>query len=182
MSSTVKIGNFDVPKNSAEAAICYLAGRCNWARTLDGMGFARYDVEFGHSLAGSVEKYGRFTPCQHEIVVANQANGAKKNGLIIKYRKQLTAAGFDIDAILDSTPTPAQQPEKAEEAKPDVTITFEQGDVQRSTDKAILLRVQSRDVWLPRSQIKAEKMGAGIWSLTMPAWLAADKHIAAVAA
>ena len=68
-----------------------LAGRCDFARTLDGAGFNRFDADFGHTLAHEPEE--DWTP--------RMARGAWK--MLRKYRGQLEGAGVDFDEIPEST-------------------------------------------------------------------------------
>lgn len=75
------------PEHIAQIHRCMqlLAGRCDGARTLDGAGFSRIDLDLGHSLAAAP----RLSPKQAAL-------GLK---LVRKYRGQLS--GFDaLDALL----------------------------------------------------------------------------------
>jgi ATP-dependent exoDNAse (exonuclease V) alpha subunit len=74
--------NQDTPALSAEQvckAITYLATCCDGASGLDGQGFNKADSEFGHSLAQSIEQYGRLSSAQLEYA----------RRLCHKYRRQL---------------------------------------------------------------------------------------------
>ncbi len=42
-------------QNTIQEAIVFLAGRCNYAMTLDNKGFNKTDSEFGHSIADQIE-------------------------------------------------------------------------------------------------------------------------------
>jgi len=68
-------------------AIRLLAGRCDWANSLDGAGFNAADAAFGHSLAGQAEE--EWSP--------KKRRAAWK--MLRKYRGQLSGAGINFDAI-----------------------------------------------------------------------------------
>ena len=70
-------------ENTVHEALRYLAGRCDYAATLDGAGFNGLDAAFGHSLADQ----GRLTEKQY----------AAAYRMLRKYRRQLAAGGFDYD-------------------------------------------------------------------------------------
>lgn len=36
--------------NTIHEAVKFLAGRCNYAQSLDGAGYNKFDAEFGHDL------------------------------------------------------------------------------------------------------------------------------------
>jgi hypothetical protein len=179
--STVQIGKFQIERNTAEAAICYLAGRCNYARTVDGHGFSKFDADFGHSLAEKVHRYGSLTPNMHAAVVATKQNGAKRDGLIHKYRKQLEAAEFDVEKILDSQPMQAspaaQQAQQNAMARkqPVLVYAFYRGD---SASKLAIKVEQDagKFAWLPKSQIEMSRHG-GELQIKMPKWLAEEKKL-----
>lgn len=78
--------------NTLGEAVRYLAGRCDWAHTLDGVGFNQADTGFGHWLADVDEVEW----------TAEQARAAYE--LLGKYRRQLETADIDFDAI----PVPAE--------------------------------------------------------------------------
>ena len=63
------------------------AGRCNYARNLDGVGFSKFDADFGHALAGADPT--TWTP--------KQTVAAYK--LATKYRRQLAEMGLPIESI-----------------------------------------------------------------------------------
>lgn len=78
-----------------QAAVRFLASRCDGARADDGMGFNGMDARFGHSLAKQAKWSLKQTSAAHR--------------LLRKYRNQLAAAGIDYDALqvptqLDSAP------------------------------------------------------------------------------
>lgn len=68
-----------------QQAVRFLAGRCDYARNLDGMGFNAADTYFGHSLA------------EKEYWTEKQADAALR--MLRKYEKQLEAAGFDVKVL-----------------------------------------------------------------------------------
>ena len=68
-------------------ALAMLAGRCNYARNLDGVGFSKFDADFGHALAGADPT--TWTP--------KQTVAAYK--LATKYRRQLAEMGLPIESI-----------------------------------------------------------------------------------
>jgi SNF2 family DNA or RNA helicase len=70
-----------------ERAVRTLAGRCDYAVTLDGQGFSAFDASFGHQLAE--------IPC--EQWTGPQAHAVWR--MIRKYRGQLATAGIDFDEI-----------------------------------------------------------------------------------
>ncbi len=72
-----------VATEKLQEAMKYLAAACDGATTKDQSGFCKTDVSFGHSLA----KQPYWTP--------RQAQAAQK--MLIKYRKQLEAAGFGVE-------------------------------------------------------------------------------------
>lgn len=63
--------------------LLFLAGRCNYATSHDGAGFNKLDAEFGHSLAGKVEKYD-LTARQHQAALR----------MMTKYKGQLASANL----------------------------------------------------------------------------------------
>lgn len=69
-----------------EAAILYLAGRCDGAVARDGAGFNARDTEFGHSLADQIAQGRTLSP--------KQKTAATK--VARTYKKQLQAAGIEI--------------------------------------------------------------------------------------
>jgi SNF2 family DNA or RNA helicase len=71
-------------------ALKYLAGRCNYASSLDGQGYNKHDADFGHSLA------------ERQSLSYGQATAALK--MLGKYVKQLSRAGI---ALPEAIPTPA---------------------------------------------------------------------------
>ena len=72
-----------------QAAMRYLAGSCDGAVMQDGQGFNRLDSNFGHSLAGQKHWSER------------QAGLSQK--LLKKYKRQLIAAGFDMEDLFSGT-------------------------------------------------------------------------------
>ena len=50
--------------------------------------------------------------------------------------------------------------------------------LKRETTAAILVNDGDRDVWLPKSQIEYEETKTkGIWTVTLPEWLAQAKDL-----
>lgn len=179
--SKVQIGRHLVERNTAEAAIVYLAHSCDRASSHDQAGFSKVDVEWGHDLASKIEKYGRLTPKQHACVVMTKNNGGRKNGLIEKYRKQLKTGEFDVEVILDSKPI-QQEMELAGEHNPKID---RQAPVKvfafyRTTSQsglAIKVDHNGNDAWLPLSQITYRELADGELEIVMPTWLASEKKL-----
>lgn len=71
---------------TAYDAIAYLASACDGARRRDHHGFNSEHVQVGHELAGA-SRWSR-------------RNHRQARQLIRFYRRQLTAAGYDVDALL----------------------------------------------------------------------------------
>lgn len=71
------------PVEIVKQGVLALAGRCDFARSLDGAGFNRYDAPAGHDLARAIE-------------VGQAVNAVFALKLITKYRKQLGAAGLTL--------------------------------------------------------------------------------------
>lgn len=88
-----------VPLHSCEAAIAYLAWLSHQYRGIDKKGLSRYDFDFGMSLLVVIYRYSRLTFGQLRAVLAQKAVDGK-NGLLIKYRKQLEKAGFDFSTLI----------------------------------------------------------------------------------
>lgn len=81
-----RIGNFRGPKDAIELwagnGIIALAGNdTDRARCLNGVGFGKFDGDFGHSLAGNLRNYGRLSDKQWAAALR----------LARKYRRQLPA-------------------------------------------------------------------------------------------
>lgn len=74
------------PRTTAHDAVAYLASACDGAHRRDGHGFNIDHVERGHRLARASRWSRRDRRAAHR--------------LIRYYRRQLTAAGFDVDALL----------------------------------------------------------------------------------
>jgi hypothetical protein len=136
-------------------AILTLAGQCDGARSHDGVGFSRFDCEFGFSLADSIAKWGRLTPKQHTAA----------QRLCVKYAKQLIAAGFNLNDLMVEEP-----PEAAEKKAP--TMKRFIAEVVKETDKAVQVLINGASYWMPKSQAHIE--GAEI---VLPEWLAAKKGL-----
>jgi superfamily II DNA or RNA helicase len=78
-------------------AIRYLAGRCDWARTEDGMGFSGTDTTLGHRLA------------EYPADLWDESMIELALGFALKYRGQLEPAGFDVEEITDGAPADIAQ-------------------------------------------------------------------------
>ena len=78
------------PRATAYDAIAYLASACDGARRRDGHGFNTEHVEIGHRLARATRWSRR--------------DRRRAQALIRFYRRQLTAAGYDVDALLGRRP------------------------------------------------------------------------------
>lgn len=89
--------------NTVIGALSYLAGICDGAQDRDGVGFSGSDSDFGKDLARKGAAYG-LTEKQH-------AAGLK---LAHKYRKQLGAGGYDLDAIASEAWVPSHPRNPAE--------------------------------------------------------------------
>ena len=74
-------------RHTLETAVQFLAGRCDFAVSQDGIGFNGSDASFGHKIAAVPA--AEWTP--------EQARGVWE--MIAKYRKQLAGGGIDYDAI-----------------------------------------------------------------------------------
>lgn len=189
MVNTVKVGNHTIPAVSCEYAICKLAGVCDFASSWDGQGFSKYDAKFGHSLADSVIRYGRFTPKQLAVVQRSTQKGDPKDGLILKYKKQLTKMGFDIASLLKQQPivdtskleaefhaagltvvdmagvsVPAPKQELQGDVEPDVLVKAVQ---IKDTKKAVKLEIEQMNgtisIWLPK--VTAKSLEYGYWEI-----------------
>lgn len=91
-------------------AVEYLASRCDGATKHDQVGFSAFDADFGHSLA-SQERWSE-----------KQTAAAMK--LLKRYRKQLKAAGIDIENLPEIPPAePKPTSPKPAGAKPQRTAT-----------------------------------------------------------
>jgi|GEM_PF-7003736 len=163
-------------QNTVENAIKFLAGKCDFASSNDSVGFSKTDVDFGHSLSRSIDRYGKLSAGQHEAVVKTKNNGATRNGMIHKYRKQLEAAGFDVELLLDSRPAQPVESAQITSKRPSIVID---ASYRRETDKALLIAHDGHEVWLPKSAISYRQGRSGLLVITIPGWLAASKNIAA---
>jgi hypothetical protein len=83
-------------RKAIEGGVQALAQRCDSARSRDGVGFNKFDADFGQDLAQSVEEYGSLSD--------NQLAAAFK--MLQKYRGQLEDMGIhlprDEEGMLDS--------------------------------------------------------------------------------
>jgi hypothetical protein len=72
-------------RNAIHEAIGVIYDNCDGATRRDGAGFSKHDARFGHDLAraGSLSN--------------NMAAAGRR--MVKKYRRQLTAAGFDLDRL-----------------------------------------------------------------------------------
>jgi hypothetical protein len=160
--------------NTVADAILALDGQCDHASSLDGVGFSKFDAEFGKSMASGIRQFGHLSRKQFPY--------AQK--LVKKYRKQVAALGGDVEKLLAET-LPAA-PVKEEKPMARVNVLVKSG---AETAAAILVRASEMapDVWLPRSQIMSkEQSGEGKWLrsycyipmvVTIPLWLANAKGL-----
>lgn len=98
------------PTSTLEA-VQFLAGRCDYASKVDGVGFNKLDAKFGHSLA----ECSRLTDRQEFYALK----------MLRKYRRQLEGAGFDLDAMFTAY---AQREQPTEQSAGERTIDVD-GDV-----------------------------------------------------
>lgn len=62
----------------------------------------------------------------------------------------------------------------------DGTIEFEDVEVVKETDAALLVRIEGEEVWLPKSQLceDSDKLEEGeTGTIMLPSWLAFDKGL-----
>lgn len=152
-------------ENTVQAAVRFLAGHCDGARRNDGAGFSAYDADFGHSMAKAAAEGRYFT--------IGMLKACKK--LAHKYRKQLVAGGFDMEAIANQ-PDPGPRPERVE--LPPVCFP---GMVRKTTEKGGLIAFVPADgngpkdtveEWFPRAHVKMEMTGqGGAGNFTVPGWM-----------
>lgn len=96
------------PEATIVQAVQFLAGRCNYAMSLDGAGFNRYDAEFGHSIADKSFLY-RLSPAQLRAI----------HKVMGKYQAQLAQAGItlptqaELETSLLATPSSSLVPPPA---------------------------------------------------------------------
>ena len=69
-------------------AVRYIASACDGARRRDGHGYSAEHTQYGHWLASLPDH--QWTPSEHNAGLY----------LVHLYRRQLTQAGFDVEAIL----------------------------------------------------------------------------------
>lgn len=79
-----------------EKAVSFLAGRCDHARSQDGVGFNGLDAGFGHSCADFLERTGFLTEKQRGWLAK----------ILKKYTAQLAREGFTLDATLPGSVRP----------------------------------------------------------------------------
>lgn len=156
--------------NTVENAILFLAGVCDGAHSWDGQGFSGADVQFGHSLAKKVQKYGSLTEKQFAAVIK------APKGIVHKYRKQLTKAGFDVDALLASKPVEKPAADEKTVKKTVIVKHFGFSKMAHSGKAALYAVAPGKTAWLPCSQFK--DLGNG--SLEVAEWLVKDKGLIVV--
>lgn len=98
----------------AQQAVRYLAGQCDGAITIDGVGFNRVDSKFGKSLA------------TQEHWTIKQTEAAIK--MLKTYKGQLERAGFDIELLFNNDPI--EIPKKKEKPKEKRTAIIEKGKIK----------------------------------------------------
>lgn len=86
-------------------AFDFLAGRCDWAATLDGAGFNAFDAEFGHRMADT--PYDEWTTKQRKYAYK----------VARKYRGQLLLANIDFDEIPEPKANESLEEQKKEQKK-----------------------------------------------------------------
>lgn len=108
-------------------AMAYLASRCDFAMTLDGAGFSGPDASAGHAMAYS------------DVGEWDEAVEALAGGFAIKYRGQLEAGGFDVDAIAEGATFEITMVER-DRARPKIREWRRQKFLrERGPDKSVLL-------------------------------------------
>lgn len=62
--------------------------------------------------------------------------------------------------------------------RPEKIVKFE-GEILRETEKAILFKTDTDEVWLPRSQIlnDGDLPVSGVCTVEIPEWLAEEKNL-----
>ncbi len=139
-----------------QAAIRWLAGRCDWATSQDGMGFSGVDAPLGHALA---EKEGVWSP--REVYAATY--------LVVKYGKQLDGGGIDItgttelrhELTVELTAAERRRPRRREVIRGEITV-----DEARS-----LIALQSgynEDLKIEIKQLAGAKWNDGTKTWTCP--------------
>lgn len=139
---------------SIQAAVRYLASCCDGAFEVDGQGFNKFDTVFGKSLA------------QQESWTAKQMDAAIK--MLVKYKKQLSRAGFDIEALFDkekqqvlTTVKQAKKEDKTATLSDNIiTIRFRYNEATKEIVKTIPGRrfVPSERYWTCPVSVKAYKI------------------------
>jgi len=143
------------------AALVALSNVCDGANSRDGAGFSQSDWHTGHDLAARFRRFGAF-------VSEKQFKFAQK--LARKYRRQVPGFGIDAEAMLAETFVPIAAP-------PPVTLM---GALMRETEKALQVKFGNVQAWLPRSKVSTVGDADNL-TVTMPAWLAAEKGLSAAA-
>ena len=87
------------PAQSCEAALLWLWEQTDQFRRTDGAGFSRFDHDFAVSLCQSIAQYGDLTKGQLRVIQKTKDKDGR-NGLIMKYRKQLERVGFCVSHLL----------------------------------------------------------------------------------
>lgn len=171
-----------VPLMSVEAAMIHLSLNCDHAHSVDGQGFSRVDSEFGNNMASIACRYGRFTDKQLARLQHSKAKGDARDGLIVKYRRQLRDAGFDMAVLLAQAleaPRAKAEQQPYEQSTTNGTVT---GKIVKHTAKAYLFVQEGHEVWLPKSQIAFVQPDPGedgvFWAqLRLPFWLIHEKNL-----
>ena len=83
----------DIP--TLEKALVWLAGCCDGAQSTDGLGFNKFDAEFGKKMAEKVTNGEQLSDYEYKNV----------HKMLEKYNKQLVPAGFDIRLIPNKQPS-----------------------------------------------------------------------------
>lgn len=176
----------DTNKSLVGQGMLFLAGKCDGARALDGHGFGRYDAVLGHDLADRYQKYGSF--------YGEKQHGLAKK-LCIRYRRQLLAVGFDMEALgaesfnAEEGAAARAEREAAREARNGSVIHAVA--ILAVGDRAYKVTVSNRGTheWLPKSMVTVLKESGPIHqrngykggtfftvaNISVPRWLAEAK-------
>jgi hypothetical protein len=125
--------------------ICFLSAQCDGANSIDGAGFNKNDAYTGHSFAQKIKQDDYIFTGKQIAFMARLCN---------KYRRQLEAAGFDLNLIKEFDLE--KESLKKKEKLPEFMLV--QCNVQRVNPKSILAIVgNNQDAWIPRSAIQEQE-------------------------
>ena len=145
---------------TTEGLICSLAGMCDGAFSVDGMGFNKMDTPFGHSLANKANQGSPWT--------LKQAESALK--LIRKYQRQLGGKDFVDDWI--KNPVFKQEPLDPNSCKDDTNPTLDRKLISRDTTAVFQFNYNTdivADIKTIRGVHKEKKFWAA-WDSTARVW------------